>query len=100
LDQFLSRLARKLLNLLKAFQNQRHWPWPAFKSGGHCAASFSKQIFSSETYLPDFLKLARLTHGEAQKYLLSNRSKGFEVARFQKLCAKLTNFDVKWPRTY
>jgi hypothetical protein len=54
LDQFLSRLARKLLNLLKAFQNQGHWQWPAFKRGGHCAASFSKQIFSSETYLPDF----------------------------------------------
>jgi hypothetical protein len=47
-------MRQKLLNLLKAFQNQRDCHWPAFKSGVRCAACFLKDNCSSATYLPDY----------------------------------------------
>jgi hypothetical protein len=34
---------KKLLTLQKAFEHQQDRPWPAFKSGGCCAARFSKE---------------------------------------------------------
>jgi hypothetical protein len=82
------------LNLLKAFKNWQDWPWPALKSGGLSAASFSKENCSLETYLVDF-KTKRLALADFQKALgvapgnmLSKRSKEFELSGLQKLHAK------------
>ncbi len=80
----------KLLNLLKAFQNQRDCHWLAFKSGGPYAARFSKEDWSSATYLQDFEtgKIASCGSkalGATLSHLSFNRSKGFELAGFKKL---------------
>jgi hypothetical protein len=87
-----------LLNFLKSFQNRRDWLLPAFKSGGHCAARFSKENCSSETCLPDF-KTSQIAPCQLSKALgvsainlLSNRSKGFDLTGFEKLSANSEAF--------
>ncbi len=45
IDDFLAVPREMLLNLWKHFENQLDGPWPAFKSGGHCAACFSKENY-------------------------------------------------------
>jgi hypothetical protein len=68
----------------KAFQNWQYYPWRAFISGGHCAASLSKEKSSSEIYLA-CLKTAEIgpgqfskAHSPTPRNLLSKRSKGFK----------------------
>jgi hypothetical protein len=64
---------------------------PAFKSGGRCVARFSKENCSPATYLPDFktgdVAPRRFSEalGATPRHLLSNRSKGFELAGFEKI---------------
>jgi hypothetical protein len=79
------------LNLFKAFKNQRSWPWLAFKSGRRYAAGFSQENCSLKTYLAG-LNISEIGLGWLSKALssplrnlLSNRSKGLELAGFQKL---------------
>jgi hypothetical protein len=87
----LNRLAPKDLNLLKAFQNRRNWPLSTLKRGGLFAAGFSKENCSSEANLMGF-KISKIVPGglpealgAALINLFSSRSKGFELAGFQKL---------------
>jgi hypothetical protein len=40
-----------LLNLLKAFQNRRNWPWLGLKNSGRCSIGFLKENGSSEIHL-------------------------------------------------
>jgi hypothetical protein len=94
------------LNLLKAFLNRRDCHWPAFIRGGHCVARFSKENCSSATYLPDF-KTGEVapcqfpkTLGATLRRLLSNRSKGFELAGFEKISANSKACGAKRLRTY
>jgi hypothetical protein len=65
-------------------------PWPAFKSGGRCAARFSKENcligkifggFQNRSVGSDLLSKAL---GAAARNLLSNGSKGVELASFLK----------------
>jgi hypothetical protein len=63
------------------------------KSGGLCAADFSKDNCSLETYLEDF-NIGKIGPGHFLKLVVQLRkicypigAEGFELARFQKLCA-------------
>jgi hypothetical protein len=94
------------LNLLKAFQNRRDCHRPAFKSGEHCAAHFSKEDCSSATYLPD-LKTGEIAPRQFSKALSattirrsSNKSIRFELASFENLSANSKGFGAKQLRTY
>jgi hypothetical protein len=69
------------LNLLKTFQNRRDSHWPAFKSGGRYAASFSKAI-----YLPDF-KTGEIAHAGFQKL----------SAQLQDICCPIVAKDLNSP---
>jgi hypothetical protein len=60
------RLAPKAFEFVKVFQNRKKWPWPAFESGRHCAAGFSKENCSSETYLAG-LKIGKTGPGRLSK---------------------------------
>jgi hypothetical protein len=92
--------------LLKAFYNRRDCHWPAFRSGGRCVARFSKENCSSATYLPDFKtnEIAPCRFSKALcatlRHLLTNRSKGFELADFENLSAKLKAIGAKRLSTY
>jgi hypothetical protein len=94
------------LNLLKAFQNRRDCHWPAFKSGGRCFARFSKVNCSSATYLPNFKtgEVAPCRFSKALsatlRHLLSNRSKGFEIAGFEKISENSKAFGAERLITY
>jgi hypothetical protein len=66
----------KLLNLQKALENWRDRLWPAFKIGELAMAGFQKLM-------------AQL------REILSNRSKGLELADFKKLFANSKSFCVK-----
>jgi hypothetical protein len=55
--------AKKEFQFYESFSN---WPWPAFKSGGHCAASFSIENCSSETDLAG-LKIGQIGPGWLSK---------------------------------
>jgi hypothetical protein len=87
-------------------QNGRDWPWPAFKSGGRCAAHFSKENCSSATYLPNFkiggeIAPCRFSKalGATLRHLPFERSKGFELTGFEKLSTNSNAFGAKWLRT-
>jgi hypothetical protein len=78
---------------------------PAFKSGGRCVARFLKENCSSATYLPDFkngeIAPCRFSKalGATLRHLLSNRSKRFELAGFEKISANSKAFGAKRLRT-
>jgi hypothetical protein len=82
---------------LASFQNRRvgsgqlsksaSWLWPAFKIGELALASFQNQRVGSG-------QLSKAL-GAALRILLSNRSKGFELAGFKKLFAILKAFHAK-----
>jgi hypothetical protein len=93
------------LNSLKDFENQQDCHWPAFKSGGHCVAHFSKENCLSASYFPVFktgeVAPCRFSKalGATLKHLLSNRSKGFELAGFEKISANSKAFGAERLRT-
>jgi hypothetical protein len=60
------------------------WLWPAFKIGELALAGFQNQQAGSG-------RLSK-AHGAAPRNLLSNRSKGFELAGFKKLFANSKRF--------
>jgi hypothetical protein len=79
--------------LQKAFENRQDGPWPAFKSSGRCTASCSKEncligkIFDGfQNHWVDSDRLSKVL-GAAPRNFSSNRSKGFELADFEKLFA-------------
>jgi hypothetical protein len=89
------------LNLRKAFENRQDRLWPAFKISKLALAGFK----IGELALASFQNW-RLASGWLSKsaswlwpafkdYLLSNRSKGFELAGFQKLFANSNAFRAK-----
>jgi hypothetical protein len=101
------------LNLRKAFENRQDRLLSAFKIGEMALAGF--QNFVSWLWLPfkiSELALASIQNrrngsgrlskalGAAMRNLLSNRSKGFELAGFKKLFANSKGFGAKWQRIY
>jgi hypothetical protein len=66
------------------------WLWPAFIIGKLALAGFQNRRVGS-----GWLSKAL---GEAPRNLLSNMSKGFELAGFKKLFANSKGFRAKWPR--
>jgi hypothetical protein len=89
------------LNLQKAFENWQDRRWPAFKSGGRCTTHFSKnnylivQIFGGFQNRPVGSGHFSIALGAAPRNLLSNRSKGFELAGFEKLFTNSMAFHAK-----
>jgi hypothetical protein len=85
----------------KAFENRQDRPWPAFKSGGRCAARFSKEncligkIFGGIQNRSVGSDLLSKALGTAARNLLSNRSKEVELASFDKLFTNSIAFDAK-----
>jgi hypothetical protein len=94
------------LNLQKVFENRKDRPCPAFKSGVRCAARFSKKnclirkIFGGFRYHRVGSGQLSTALGAAAKNLLSNRSKGFELAGFERLFANSITFHAKGLRIY
>jgi uncharacterized protein (DUF924 family) len=85
--------------LQEAFQNWRNWHEPASKSDGHCAARFSKEHFSLETYWLDFITWQDYPIAGFQnaldatpRNLLPGRRKGFDLSSFAKLSANSKAF--------
>jgi hypothetical protein len=84
--------------LQKAFENRQDgsgglsksasWLWPAFKLGELALAGFQNRRVGS----------GRLSKAldTAPRNLLSNRSKGFELAGFERLFANSKAFRAKW----
>jgi hypothetical protein len=68
------------------------WLWLAFKIGELALAGFQNRRVGSGW-------LSKAT-GAAPRNLLSNRSKGFELASFKKLLANSKAFRGKWLRNY
>jgi hypothetical protein len=96
------------LNLRKAFENRRDRLWLAFKIGELGSGWLSK----SASWLWPAFKIGELTLASFQNWrvssgwlskalsavprnLLSNRSKGFELAGFQKLFTNSKTFRAK-----
>jgi hypothetical protein len=106
------------LNLQKAFENPRNRLWPAFKIDKLGLAGFQNQrvgsghLSKSASWLWPAFKIGELTLagfqnwrvdsgrlskalGVAPRNLLSNRSKGFELADLKKLFANSKAFRAK-----
>jgi hypothetical protein len=66
------------------------WLWPAFKIGELALAGFQNWRVGSG-------RLSKAL-GAATRNLLSNGSKGFELAGFKKLFANSKGFRAKWLR--
>jgi hypothetical protein len=75
------------LNLRKAFENRQDRLLPAFKIGELALASFQNRRVGAG-------QLSKAL-GTAPRNLLSNRSKGFELAHFKKLFANSKGFRTK-----
>jgi hypothetical protein len=75
------------LNLRKAFENWQDKLLPAFKIGELALAAFQNRRVGSG-------RLSKAL-GAATRNLLSNRSKGFELAGFKKLFANSKGFRAK-----
>jgi hypothetical protein len=92
------------LNFQKAFEIRQDRLLPAFKIGELALAAFqNRQVGSgrlskpAKWLWPAFKKKAL---GAATRNLLSNRSKGFELAGFKKLFANSKGFRAKRQRIY
>jgi hypothetical protein len=83
----LSFSTKKLLNLQKAFETRQDRLLPAFKIGELALAGFQNQRVGSG-------RLSKAL-GAALRNLLSNRSKGVELAGFKKLFANSKGFRAK-----
>jgi hypothetical protein len=70
------------------------WPWPAFKMGKLALAGFQNWRVGSTELSVGSGQLSKALDA-APRNLLSNRSKGFELAGFKKLFANLTAFRAK-----
>jgi hypothetical protein len=96
------------LNLRKAFENWQDrllpasWLWPAFKIGKLALAAFKIGKLALAGYQIRGNGSGRLSKvlGAATRNLLSNRSKGFELASFKKLFANSKAFRAKRQRIY
>jgi hypothetical protein len=80
------------LNLRKPFENRQDSLLPAFKIGELALAGFQNRQNGSG-------RLSKAL-GAAKRNLLSNRSKGFELAGFKKLFANSKGFRAKQQRIY
>jgi hypothetical protein len=94
------------LNLQKAFENRKDRLWSVFKNGGCCTARFSKEHCLIGKIFDRF-KNRRFSSGQlskalsaAPRKLLSNRSKGFELASFEKFLAWSVAFHAEGLRIY
>jgi hypothetical protein len=87
------------LNLQKAFENRRDSLWPAFKVGELALAGIQNRRVGSGRLSKSARWLCRFSKAlGAALNLLSNRSKGFELADFKKLFANSKAFRGKCPK--
>jgi hypothetical protein len=81
-------------------------PLAGFQKWWRCFARFSKENCLSATYLPNFktgeVAPCRFSKalGATLRHLLSNRSKGFEIAGFEKISENSKAFGAERLRTY
>jgi hypothetical protein len=86
------------LDLRKAFQNRKDCHWPAFKSGGAVLPAFQKRIVHWQLICPilNFIRMPPCHFSKAlgatPRHLSSSRSKGIELAGFEKLSANSKDF--------
>jgi hypothetical protein len=78
------------------------WLWPAFKVGELALAAFQNRRVGSVGFQNWRNGSGRLSKAlsAATRNLLSNRSKGFELAGFKKLFANSKGFSAKRQRLY
>jgi hypothetical protein len=78
------------------------WLWPAFNIGELALAAFqNRRVGSGQLSKPaKWLWPASKALGAATKTLLSNMSKGFELAGYKKLFANSKGFRPKQQRIY
>jgi hypothetical protein len=94
------------LNLQKAFENRQDRLRHTFKSGWQYAARFSKENCLIGKIFGGFqncqIGSGRLSKAlsTASRNLISNRSKGFELAAFEKLLENSVVFHTKGLRIY
>jgi hypothetical protein len=81
--------------VLKSFQYQGNLAQINFKSGGLCVVNFSIDNYSSATYFADFKNGEICSSQFESSCCSSNRSKGYELATIQRLCANLKAFGAK-----